>query len=132
MRGRHSAAPLLCCVVLALMTAGCHRPSASIPGVTLQARITPQPVRVGNAAVSVLMKDVNRMPVTHAAVSFEGDMTHPGMSPVFGAAREVSPGNYQGSIDFSMGGDWVVTLHVRLADGRTMEREIPVKGVLSN
>ena len=31
-----------------------------------------------------------------------------------------------------MGGDWVVLLHIRLADGRKIERQMDVKGVESN
>jgi hypothetical protein len=48
-------------------------------------------------------------------------MSHPGMAPVFGEAREVAPGQYQGSLEFGMPGDWVALIHVTLPDGRNLE-----------
>jgi YtkA-like len=62
----------------------------------------------------------------------EVDMSHPGMSPVFAEATETAPGSYRANIDFSMGGDWVVLLHIKLADGRKIERQVDVRGVRSN
>jgi len=58
-------------------------------------------------------------------------MAHPGMAPVFSDAREMAPGNYESSLNFNMGGDWVVLLHITLADGRKIEKQIDVKGVQS-
>ena len=59
-------------------------------------------------------------------------MSHPGMAPVFGEAREIEPGQYQGSLDFAMPGDWVVLIHVTLPDGRKLEREASVPSVTTN
>ena len=56
-------------------------------------------------------------------------MSHPGMSPVFAESSEVASGRYQAHIDFSMAGDWVLLLHIKLPDGETVERQIDVKGV---
>ena len=65
-------------------------------------------------------------------MGFEADMSHPGMIPVFGEAQEFAPGQYQGSLEFAMAGDWVVLIHVTLPDGRTVEREVSVPGVTTN
>ena len=65
-------------------------------------------------------------------MGFEADMSHPGMTPVFGEAQEVAPGQYQGSLEFAMAGDWVVLIHVTLPDGRTLGREVSVLGVTTN
>lgn len=62
----------------------------------------------------------------------EADMSHPGMSPVFAEAKEITPGSYSAPINFNMGGDWVVLLHVKLADGRKIESQMDVKGVQPN
>ena len=56
-------------------------------------------------------------------------MSHPGMNPVFGAAREIGAGRYQASIEFTMGGDWIMLVRVNLPDGQNLEREFEVKGV---
>ena len=68
-------------------------------------------------------------PVPGARIELEGDMTHPGMAPVFGKAIEGAAGDYSGRLDLPMGGDWVILMHVTLADGRKVERQIDVKGV---
>ena len=65
-------------------------------------------------------------------MGFEADMSHPGMIPVLGEAQEFAPGQYQGSLEFAMAGDWVVLIHVTLRDGRTVGREVSVPGVTTN
>ncbi len=62
----------------------------------------------------------------------EADMSHPGMSPVFAQASELTPGSYRASVNFNMGGDWILLLHIKLADGRKIERQLDVRGVRSN
>jgi len=94
--------------------------------------ISPQPVRVGQATIAIQLADASAKPVTHAKISVEGDMSHPGMSPIFATATETSPGMYTAQLDFNMGGDWVVLSHIALADGRKLERRIDVSGVESN
>lgn len=91
--------------------------------------ISPQPVRAGVCDVILNLKDPDARPLTGARVTLEADMTHPGMAPVFGGATEFSPGRYRGGIELTMPGDWVVLVHIRLANGQTAEREIKLKGV---
>jgi len=59
-------------------------------------------------------------------------MSHPGMAPAFAEAKEGEPGQYQGSVEFAMAGDWVVLIHVTLPDGRKLERKVNVANVTSN
>jgi hypothetical protein len=70
--------------------------------------------------------------MTHATIKVEADMAHPGMAPVFKAANETAPGSYQAEISFTMAGDWVLLLHIQLADGSKVERQVDVRGVRSN
>jgi hypothetical protein len=91
--------------------------------------IAPQPPRVGQATITVSLSDAAGNPVAGANVNLEGNMSHPGMNPVFGAAREIGAGRYQASIEFTMGGDWVMLVRVNLPDGQKLEREFEVKGV---
>lgn len=98
----------------------------------MQEQITPQPAHVGPATIAVQLADAARNPVDHAAIMVEADMSHPGMSPIFAKATEPTPGNYRAHINFDMAGDWVVLLHIKLADGRKIERQVDVRGVRSN
>lgn len=92
----------------------------------------PQPVTVGPAAVTIKLSDAEGNPLPGAGVTVEGDMSHPGMSPVFAEAKELPGGRYQARLDFGMAGDWVVILHIKLSNGQTLERQVDVKGVRSN
>jgi hypothetical protein len=78
------------------------------------------------------MSDASAKPVTGARIELEGDMSHAGMSPVFGHAEERQPGDYRGRLEFSMAGDWTILLHIELANGRKLERQIEVKDVRAN
>jgi len=137
-RGRRRAAsPRLCAwLMLAgvamLVAIGCRRTAQDESGISIDASISPQPVRAGAEIVSFRLINASHQPVAGARVKLEGDMDHPGMAPVFSDAVEVSPGKYQAPLNFTMGGDWVVLFHITLSDGRRVERQIGVKGVESN
>ena len=121
---------LLVFLCLAAMTgAGCRRAADLSQGISIQEQITPQPVRVGDAMMSVRLSDRSAAPIAKAVIVVEAEMNHPGMAPVFKAATETEPGHYQAGVPFSMAGDWVVLLHITLADGKKMERQIDVRGV---
>jgi hypothetical protein len=108
---------------------GCEKTSGSSPGILVEDEVSPQPARVGPATITIRLTDASAKQISGARIGLEADMSHPGMSPVFGEAKEVEPGRYQGRIEFTMPGDWVVLLHITLADGRTLERQMAIKGV---
>jgi len=116
---------------MALLTA-CHRPVEAAPDVSVQEEIQPQPATVGPATVTVKLWDAQGNPLSGAEVTVEGDMSHPGMSPVFADAKALPGGRYQAKLEFGMAGDWVVILHIKLPSGQTLERQIDLKGVRSN
>ncbi len=118
--------------LIALAAAACRRSTDAAHDISIREEITPQPVHVGEATVAVQLADGMANPVTQAAIMVEADMAHPGMSPVFQAANETAPGSYQAKITFTMGGDWVLLLHIKLADGSKIERQMDVRGVRSN
>ena len=108
---------------------GCHNTTAG-PAVSVAVSIIPQPPRVGASTVTVKLSDPSAKPLTGARVSVEGDMSHPGMEPVFAKASEAEPGNYVAHLQLTMPGDWVILVQGRLADGRRIDRQVDLKGVL--
>ena len=78
------------------------------------------------------MADSAAKPITGARIAIEADMSHPGMSPFFAEAKETEPGRYEVHLQFQMGGDWVILLHVTLPDRTKLERQIDVRGVRPN
>lgn len=117
------------CFSIAILAVSCTR-SASSSVALKEAMISPQPPRVGPIMVSFRLEDASKA-VTGAHVTLEGDMTHAGMAPVFGDAKETAPGQYQGQLTLNMGGDWVVLAHITLANGKKVENQIDVSGVKS-
>ena len=62
----------------------------------------------------------------------EADMTHAGMSPVFGTVEERKPGRYQSELKLAMAGDWVILLHGTLPAGEKLERQFELRDVRPN
>jgi hypothetical protein len=108
---------------------GCRKAAEQAPGVVMRHEVAPQPPRVGPSTITLGLTDAPGKPITGARVKLEGNMSHPGMVPVFGDAREIEEGRYQASIEFTMGGDWIVSVKADLPDGQKLEREFEVKGV---
>jgi hypothetical protein len=49
------------------------------------------------------------------------------MAPVFVDCKETEPGRYQADLNLGMRGSWVVLLHIQLANGEKLERQVGVK-----
>ena len=79
--------------------------------------------RTGANAIAIKLTDNAGQAVTQAHVTLEGNMAHPGMTPVFTQAVESVPGMYRSTLDLNMPGDWIVTAHAQLAAGGMVERE---------
>jgi len=122
---RSSEALLLAAAILAQ---GCHRATPA-PDVGIAMETVPQPARAGLTTVVFRLTDALKHPVTGARVEVEGDMSHPGMAPVFGSAREAAPGRYTSQLRLTMAGDWVILFHITLAEGQKLEKEMALPGV---
>jgi hypothetical protein len=114
-----------------LFLTGCRQSPEPRADVSIAHEVAPDPPRVGTATITLRVADASGRPLGGARISLEGNMTHPGMRPVFGEARELEPGRYQSPLEFTMGGDWVVLVRLTLPDGRKIERQFDVKGVQS-
>jgi hypothetical protein len=115
-------------LMAAICLAGCHR-SVESAAVSIEHEVTPQPTQVGISRIGLKLTGPNGDPVSGARIQVEATMAHPGMRPVFNEAHEAAFGKYETSVEFIMAGDWVVLLHITLADGRKLERQFDVKGV---
>ena len=128
-RGRLLLAAVAC--ACALLGVAC-RLTEPTPDLRVEHEISPSPPRVGATTVNLKLTDfASSKPLSGARVRLEGNMTHAGMTPVFADAQEVEPGRYRATLEFTMGGDWVVLVRLTLPDGRKIERQFDVKGVQS-
>lgn len=117
---------------LAVLAVAACNPRAERPGnldVTIVS-VSPQPAAVGEAVITLAVRDADGNPLEGATLEVEGTMTHAGMRPVIVATESLGDGKYvtQG-FTFTMGGDWVIIVRATLADGSTAERRIDLKGV---
>jgi hypothetical protein len=123
---RNSAIALCACLLFAQ---ACRQKTAAPADVTLTLthEISPQPPRVGRVVIALRLTDASGKPATGARVTLEGNMSHAGMSPVFAEAHEAANGNYRATMELSMAGDWIVLVHVTLADGRKVEQQFETR-----
>lgn len=113
----------------ALLGVAC-RLTEPTPDARVETEVSPDPPRVGPVTVNLKVTDfLTSKLASGARVQLEGNMTHAGMTPIFAGATELEPGRYRGTLELTMGGDWVVLVHIALPDGRRVERRVDVKGV---
>jgi len=122
-------AALAACLIL---WTGCQPQARTTPEIELDWSVKPNPPVAGPVLVSLTLTDAKTGgPVRGAEVRLEGNMSHPGMKPVFSTAREVGPGRYEAPIELTMGGDWFILIEATLRDGRALQRQVDVRGVRS-
>lgn len=93
-------------------------------------QITLQPGATADS-LQVQLHNPDHTPLTDATVTLEGNMNHAGMAPVIGepvqdSADGASDGVYTIPFQFSMLGDWIITVKVELADGAEATQDINV------
>ena len=125
-RRRFGLAVLVALLLASLQSAGCARSARATSDVALVYDSDPKPPRVGPNTFTIGLSGKNDQRLAGARISLEGDMSHPGMSPVFGEAREIAPGQYRGTLDLNMLGDWTVVFHITLANGQSFDRQVQI------
>jgi hypothetical protein len=120
-------------VLLLLGGSGCQRNTSpdNAKDVKVDFAFHPSPPAVRPAAATVHLATADGKPVEGAKVKLEGNMNHAGMRPVFADAVETKPGQYEATLELTMGGDWFVLVNATLADGRKLSRKVDVRGVKS-
>jgi hypothetical protein len=115
-----------------LLWVGCNRKIAPSPALAIGFKATPQPTHVGPVTLEFTLADASSRPVSGAHLTTEADMTHAGMSPVFGSVQENQPGRYKSTLNLGMAGDWVILLRGTLPTGAKVERQFELRNVQSN
>jgi hypothetical protein len=114
--------------VLSLASA-CAAPTERADGVRFDWAFSPDPPQVGPVTLMLMLKDSTGAPIEGADLRLEGNMSHPGMQPVFAEAHEDSPGVYTAQLEFTMAGDWIILVEGTLPGGRNVRDQIDVRGV---
>ena len=110
-----------------LLVGGCARSTRTPGSIAVDAKFVPRIARSGQGIVAVNLSDSAARPVTGAHITAEGNMSHPGMAPIFADCKESEPGRYQARLDLGMRGSWVILLEITLANGEKIERRMGVE-----
>ena len=112
--------------MVVLLGSGCGRESRNASSANAQISLTaiPFPAAVGAVALGDPGLQISAgQPISDAALSIKGDMTHAGMVPVLAEVQGGdAEGYYQVPIEWTMAGDWVVTVEVTLANGTSAQK----------
>ncbi len=116
---------ILC--VLPLGIGACERrsnllASSTSPETVLHAEwISPiQQFRPGPTTLHFRLKQTSGVALRGAKVVVEGNMTHPGMVPVYATAVETEPGRYIAKTELTMAGEWVFFLEATTPEGKLL------------
>lgn len=88
--------------------------------------LTPEDPTVGPGTLIFTVTDESGQPINEATLKIEGNMTHAGMAPVNAEVTAGENGRYEVPFEWTMGGDWFVTVNITLPDGKKISREFPV------
>jgi hypothetical protein len=92
--------------------------------------VSPTPPAVGPARLTIRITDPEGRIVERAMVHVQGTMSHPGMTPTTVTARPTGDGRFAvEAFEFSMAGDWILNVAVGLPDGRSAQRDFPMRAV---
>ena len=76
---------------------------------------------MGETLLIVGITDVAGQPVEVKNVMVRCDMSHTGMAPVIRDVKHATDGLYHVPFEWTMGGEWIVTVVAQLADEETVE-----------
>jgi hypothetical protein len=88
--------------------------------------VEPADPAVGPAQLLMTVIGPDGQPIDDATLDVEGNMTHAGMTPVFAQTSGGEDGQYVVPFEWTMGGDWLLTIEITLADSAVVSREFPV------
>lgn len=118
-------------LLFTLFIPACRR-TAPKSDITVKYEVSPQPPRVGAMTIDLQLLDAKQQAVSGAHVETEGNMSHAGMSPVSGVAREIEAGKYRVTLPLTMAGDWIILVNATLANGEHVQHQIELNGVRSD
>jgi len=106
--------------LLLVVGTGCVRASQQADSADVQIKLAaiPFPPVIGESRLVIQIADRFGEPIDEAHMDIKGDMTHAGMVPIL---AEVEGGGENGvynvPFEWTMAGDWMVTVNIQLPDG---------------
>jgi len=125
-------------MTLALMAApmtACNRSNDSAAAAGLHVTLTADPLSFPGKEIAIQVTDDSGQPVTDVTVAAEGNMNHAGMVPVltesmWDGADGAEDGVYHLPFQFTMMGDWIITVKIERRDGTILTQDFDVSATL--
>jgi hypothetical protein len=117
-------------VVISVLLAACGgsaTPDASAKPVNIQLESDPSPVVVGDAELVFTITDASGNLIEGARVDVSADHTDMSGMGMSGAATDQGSGRYSINANFSMTGNWKLTVYVRNDAGLDYKEDIEFK-----
>lgn len=117
-------------VVMSVLLAACGgsaTPEGSAKPVNIQVESNPSPASVGDAELVFTITDANGNPIEGARIDVSADHTDMSGMGMSGAATDQGSGRYSINANFSMTGNWKLTVYVRNDAGLDYQEDIDFK-----
>ena len=118
---------LLAVLLLTILLSGCGRASQSGSednGMIMTLAVDPNPPLFGRPCLmTITITDKGGEPVEGVTLRVKGDMTHAGMVPVIVETENGSGGVYSIPFEWTLGGDWIVTVVATPVEGEPFQRQ---------
>lgn len=108
--------------LVSLFLVACGRQSQQIDATGIEMSLSVASTEVGETDLEVLIVDGEGNPINDAELEIKGDMSHAGMEPVLADTSAATDGVYTVPFEWTMGGDWFVTVEATFADGTVISR----------
>lgn len=111
-------------LLLLLLLTGCRQQAEPTvnENVNIAVAFAPDELTIGASTIVVTLTDAEGNPINDATVNIRGDMNHAGMQPVIRDITSGANGSYSSEYEWTMAGDWEVTVAVTLPDGTSAEQ----------
>lgn len=118
-------------ISILIFASGCNFEKSAKPAKETEVEwsVSPKPARVGPIIVTLKIKDPSGRPLKATLINVEGNMTHPGMVPLYTKALEVKRGVYTANMNLNMPGDWKLLFDIKLSDGSVVQKSLDLSGV---
>ncbi len=117
------------CILALLLLVACGSAPETTNNAAVQITLLFDNAGSPDGTVGVQLRAADQAPINDATVEIEGNMNHAGMVPVLTEAVRDSDdgardGVYHVPFEFSMLGDWIITVEATLADGSRVTQDI--------
>jgi len=113
--------------VLLIACGGLAPEESSTKPVNIQVESNPSPAAVGDAELLFTLMDASGKPIEAARVGVSADHTDMSGMGMSGAATDQGAGKYSINANFSMSGNWKLTVYVRNDAGLDYKEDIEFK-----